>query len=100
MKMTVKKGDTVLVIAGREKGKKGTIEHVMRETNRVVVAGINLRKRHLKPGKKHPRGGIVEIAASMHRSNVMVIDPATEKPVRGKASSAPAPKPLKKAVKK
>lgn len=83
MKTTIKKGDSVLVIAGREKGKKGTIERVIRESNRVVIVGINMRKRHLKPSRKHPRGGIVEIAAPLSRANVMIIDPATEKPVRG-----------------
>lgn len=72
-----------MVIAGREKGKRGVIEKVIPATNRVVIAGVNLRKRHLKPSRKHPRGGIVEIAASLNRSNVMVIDPATERPVRG-----------------
>lgn len=83
MKMTIKKGDHVLVIAGREKGKRGVVERVIPEANRVVIAGINLRKRHLKPSKAHPRGGIVEISAPFSRANVMAIDPATEKPVRG-----------------
>jgi large subunit ribosomal protein L24 len=83
MKMTIKKGDNVLVISGREKGKRGVIERVIPALNRVVITGINLRKRHLKPSKKHPRGGIVEIPTALHRSNVMVIDTATERPVRG-----------------
>jgi large subunit ribosomal protein L24 len=83
MKMTIKKGDNVLVIAGREKGKRGVVEGVLPEANRVVIAGVNLRKRHLKPSQKHPRGGIVEIATAFSRANVMVIDSATEKPVRG-----------------
>jgi large subunit ribosomal protein L24 len=83
MKMTIRKGDTVLVIAGREKGKKGTVERVIPANNRVVIAGVNIRKRHLKPSQKHPRGGIIEIAAPFSRANVMVIDPATEKPIRG-----------------
>ncbi|HSI20641.1 MAG TPA: 50S ribosomal protein L24 [Verrucomicrobiae bacterium] len=82
MKMSLKKGDSVLVIAGREKGKRGVVEKVISESNRVIVTGINLRKRHLKPSQKHPRGGIVELATAMHCSNVMPIDPATEKPVR------------------
>jgi large subunit ribosomal protein L24 len=83
MKMSIKKGDNVLVIAGREKGKRGTIERVIPALNRVVIAGVNLRKRHLKPSQKHPRGGIIEVASPLSRSNVMVIDPASEKPVRG-----------------
>lgn len=95
MKMTIKKGDSVLVIAGREKGKKGTVERVMPAANRVVIAGVNLRKRHLKPSQKHPRGGIIEISAPLHRSNVMVIDPATEKPVRGSQVERETAKPAK-----
>jgi large subunit ribosomal protein L24 len=102
MKMTLKKGDNVLVIAGREKGKRGVVERVIPEANRVVITGVNLRKRHLKPSQKHPRGGIVEISAAFSRSNVMVIDPATEKPVRGnklERVKGEAPKTSKKAAK-
>ena len=103
MKLSVKKGDNVLVIAGREKGKRGVIERVIPEDNRVVIAGVNLRKRHLKPSKKHPRGGIIEMAGTMHRSNVMVIDSATEKPVRAnkvERAIEKAPKAPAKAAKK
>jgi large subunit ribosomal protein L24 len=92
MKMTIKKGDSVLVIAGREKGKKGVVERVLPAENRVVIVGINLRK----------RGGIVEIATAFSRSNVMVIDPATEKPVRGSKVERTTVKPVaptKKATK-
>jgi large subunit ribosomal protein L24 len=99
MKMTVKKGDNVLVIAGREKGKRGVIDRVIAEKNRVVVAGVNMRKRHLKPSRSHPRGGIVEIAAAFSRSNVMVIDPATEKPVRAEKVERDTVKPAKAAKK-
>jgi large subunit ribosomal protein L24 len=102
MKMTIKKGDSVLVIAGREKGKKGVVERVLPAENRVVIVGINLRKRHFKPSQKHPRGGIVEIATAFSRSNVMVIDPATEKPVRGSKVERTTVKPVaptKKATK-
>lgn len=97
MKMTIKKGDNVLVIAGREKGKRGTVERVIPTANRIVIAGVNLRKRHLKPSRKHPRGGIVEISAPFHRSNVMVIDPASERPVRGSKVERATVKPAKAA---
>jgi large subunit ribosomal protein L24 len=82
MSLSVKKGDTVLIIAGRDRGKRGVIERVLPAENRVVVTGINIRKRHLKPSQKHPRGGIIEIFAPLHRANVMPIDPATEQPTR------------------
>lgn len=82
MIMTIKKGDKVAVISGPDKGKQGAVLRVLPGKNRVVVEGVNVRKRHFKPRKAQPKGGIVEMAMSIHRSNVMRIDPATEKPVR------------------
>ena len=80
--MNIKKGDNVQVISGREKGKKGTIERVIAEKNRVVITGVNMRKHHLKPSKSAPRGGLVEIAAPFSRSNVMHICPHCSKLAR------------------
>lgn len=82
--MNIKKGDTVLVTAGKEKGKKGPIEKIIALTNRVVVQGINMRKHHLKPTQSSPRGGIVEIPGTMNRANVMIICPHCNKPTRVK----------------
>jgi large subunit ribosomal protein L24 len=79
---TIKKGDTVQIIAGKERGKRGQVERVIPATNRVVVAGLNMLKRHLKPTRTNPRGGIIEKPGSLHRSNVMVICPQTDKPTR------------------
>ncbi len=79
---TIKKGDNVQIISGKERGKRGTIERVIPATNRVVVAGLNMVKRHLKPTRSNPRGGIVDKPGSLHRSNVMVICPQTDKPTR------------------
>jgi large subunit ribosomal protein L24 len=79
---TIKKGDTVQIIAGKERGKRGTIEQVIPSRDRVVVAGLNMVKRHLKPTRTNPRGGIVEKPASLHRSNVMLVCPQTDKPTR------------------
>ena len=76
------KGDKVIVIAGRDKGKTGTIQKVIPEQNRVVVEGINLRKKTNKPSQKNPDGGIVEIYAPIDASNVMLVDPKTKKPTR------------------
>lgn len=81
-RMNIKKGDLVQVIAGKDKGKRGVIEQVLPAKNRVVVTGINIVKRHIKPSQKQPRGGIIEKPASMDRSNVMVVSPETDKPTR------------------
>ena len=80
--MNLVKGDKVIVIAGRDKGKTGTIQKVIPEKNRVVVEGINLRKKTNKPSQKNPDGGIVEIYAPIDASNVMLVDPKTKEPTR------------------
>jgi large subunit ribosomal protein L24 len=80
--MTLKKGDQVQVIAGRDKGKKGTVEKIVAATNRVVVSGINIRKRHLKPTSARPKGGIIEMPAPISRANVMIVSPSTGQPSR------------------
>jgi large subunit ribosomal protein L24 len=80
--MNLVKGDNVIVIAGRDKGKTGTIQKVIPETNRVVVENVNLRKKHKKPTQQNPDGGIVEIYAPIDASNVMLLDPKTKKPTR------------------
>jgi large subunit ribosomal protein L24 len=79
--MKVRKGDDVIVLSGRDKGKKGTVLRVVREDNRVVVQGVNVVKRHTKPSAASP-GGIVEREAPIHVSNVAHIDPADGKPTR------------------
>ena len=80
--MNLVKGDNVIVIAGRDKGKTGTIQKVIPEQNRVVVENVNLRKKHRKPTQQNPDGGIVEIYAPIDASNVMLLDPKTKKPTR------------------
>ena len=72
--MKLKKGDTVVVIAGDAKGKQGKIVEVDRAGNRAVVEGVNLVKKHTKPTTKFPQGGIQEVAASIHMSNLMLMD--------------------------
>lgn len=89
--MHVKKGDNVIVIAGKEKGKSGVIAKVLREENRVVVEGLNLAKRHTRPKKAGDKGGIVNIALPMDASNVKLAGEAKKE--------KPAPK-AKKAAKK
>ena len=82
----VRKGDTVMVIAGREKGKQGKVMRVINDEQgkpyRVVVEKLNMVKRHTKPGQGNRTGGIVEKEAALHVSNVMPLDPKTDKPTR------------------
>ncbi len=74
-------GDTVMVIAGNDKGRTATIKEVQREAGRVVLEGINLRWKHRKPTQKNPKGERVQIEISIHASNVMHLDGAG-KPTR------------------
>lgn len=80
--MKLVKGDKVIVIAGKDKGKTGIIQKVDPKSNRVVVEGVNIRKKHQKPTQANPEGSIVEIYAPIHASNVMILDPKTKKPTR------------------
>ena len=80
--MNLVKGDKVIVIAGRDKGKTGTIQKVIPEQNKVVVENVNIRKKNNKPSQKNPDGGIVEIYAPIDASNVMLVDPKTKKSTR------------------
>ena len=82
MAARLRKGDMVIVIAGAEKNKKGKVARVIAETNRVVVEGVNLIKRHSRPTPKNPSGGIIEKEASLHASNVMLLDEKTGKGTR------------------
>lgn len=79
--MNLKVGDKVIVIAGSDKGKEGTIKKVLRDENKVIVEGVRIVKRHQK-GNGQESGGIVEFEAPIHASNVMIIDPKTKKPTR------------------
>lgn len=81
-KMKIRKGDRVVVLRGNERGKEGTILRVDREKNRVVIEGVNIRKRHRKPSAVDPEGGIMSFEAPLHASNVMLLDPASGKPTR------------------
>lgn len=81
-KMHVKTGDTVVVISGKDKGKQGKIISAMPKDNKVVVEGINIVKRHVKPNQANPKGGIISKEAPLHVSKVMILDPETKKPTR------------------
>lgn len=100
----IKKGDTVAVISGRDKGKTGTVIRVIPEELKVVVQGVNLVTKHQKPTQRAPEGKRFQKEAPLFWSKVMPVDAATGKPVRkAKAAEAKAeekPAPAKKASKK
>ena len=79
--MKLKTGDKVVVIAGKSKGKEGTIIKTLKNENKVVVEGVNMVKKHLKPNGQES-GSIVEREAAIDASNVMILDPKTKKPTR------------------
>ena len=79
--MNFKVGDKVVVIAGSSKGKEGKITKVLRSENKVIVEGCNIIKKHNK-GNAQQTGGILEVEAPIHASNVMILDPKTKKPTR------------------
>ena len=81
-KLHVKKGDSVFVIGGNYKGREGKVLEVIRSTERAIVEGVNMVKKHTKPNAAHPQGGIVEKEAPIHISNLMNKDPKTGKPTR------------------
>jgi len=80
-KLKIKKGDKVVVIAGKDKGKSGEVLRVQPKDGRVLVQGVNMVKRHTRPAMGQP-GGIVEKEAMLHISNVAHIDPKSDKPTR------------------
>lgn len=81
-KLHVKKEDSVIVISGKDKGKKGRIIAAYPRENRVLVEGVNMVKKHAKPTQNNPQGGILSQEAPIHVSNVMVVDPKSGEPTR------------------
>jgi large subunit ribosomal protein L24 len=83
VKMKLKKGDNVVVITGKDKGKQGQVAKVSPATNKVVVTGLNMVKKATKPNQQTGEGGgIIPKEAPIHASNVMLVDPKTQKPTR------------------
>jgi len=81
-KLHIRKGDTVKVIAGDDKGKSGKVLDVILEKKRAVVEGVNIVTKHQKPSAGKPEGGIKKVEAPVHISNLMLVDPASGKPTR------------------
>ena len=81
-KLHIKKGDTVFVKTGKDKGKTGTVLRIIVDKQRAVVEGVNIVKKSTKPSAAHPQGGIIEQEAPIAISNLNVVDPKTNKPTR------------------
>lgn len=81
-KLHIKKGDTVYVNAGNDKGKTGRVLRVLVSKNRAVVEGLNMVSKSAKPSAKHPQGGIIKMEAPIHVSNLNLLDPKSGKPTR------------------
>ena len=80
--MQIKTGDKVVIISGKDKGKEGVVLAAHPSKNKVVVEGVNVVKKHVRPSQMNPDGGIVEFEAPIHASNVMIVDPKSGKPTR------------------
>jgi len=82
MKLKIKSGDIVKVIAGDHKGSEGKVLRILREKNKAIVEGVNFISKHTKPSAKNPQGGIVKKEAPIHISNLSLIDPKTKEATR------------------
>ena len=80
--MKIKRDDTVLIISGNDKGKRGRVLRVYPEQDRIIVEGVRMMKKHPKPTQRDPQGGIIEREAPLHVSNVMLVDPKNDEPTR------------------
>ncbi len=83
-KRKIRKDDEVIVLTGRDKGKRGAVLRIITKTDRVLVEGVNVTKRHVKPTQGDPQGGIVEREAPIHISNVALVDPESDRPTRAR----------------
>lgn len=82
VKIHIKKGDTVKVLSGNSKGKTGQVLEVIASKYRAIVEGINIVTKHVKPSAERPEGGIEKVEASIHISNLMVVDPKSGEPTK------------------
>ena len=82
IKLKIKSGDTVRVIAGDHKGSEGKVLRVIREKNKAIVEGVNMVSKHTKPSAKNPQGGIVKTEAPIQISNIALLDPQTNTPTK------------------
>ena len=83
----IRKGDMVVITAGKEKGKRGRVLRLIPKKDRVVIERVMMVKRHTKPTQQNQQGGIIEKEGSIHISNVMPVDPGSDKPTRVKVKT-------------
>ncbi len=81
-KFKIKTGDEVIILTGKDKGRKGKVVKIIKDKDRVVVEGVNMIKKHVKPSTENPQGGIVEKEAPIHISNVALVDPKSGEATR------------------
>lgn len=82
MKLKIKKGDTVKVLSGADRGKSGTVMRVFPKNQTAIVEGIRIVSKHMRPSQQNPDGGIVQQEAPIHLSNLQLVDPKTKEPTR------------------
>ncbi len=99
MAARIRQGDTVVVISGKDKGKTGKVKRVLAEDGRVVIEGVNLVKRHMRPTPRNPSGGILEREQPIAASKVMPVDPKTGKGTRVRFETLENGKKIRVAVK-
>ena len=80
--MKIKKGDKVKIITGKDEGRTGRVERVYKKAEKIVIAGVNIYKKHVKKNEQMPQGGVVEVPRPLHASKVMLICPKCSKPTR------------------
>ena len=80
--MKIKKGDNVIVISGKDRGKTGKVFRALPREDMVIIEGVNVKKKHQRPRRANQKGQIIDRAAPIHVSNVMIVDPKTNKPTR------------------
>lgn len=80
--MKIRKGDNVMVIAGKDRGKTGKVVRTLPGDERVIVEGVNIKKKHQRPTRRNQKGQIIDVTAPVHVSNVQLIDPKTNQPTR------------------
>lgn len=97
--MRVKKGDLVVVISGKQRGKTGKVKRVLPAEGRVIVEGVNVVHKHQRPTRKNPTGGIVDMEAPIDASNVALLDGKTNRPTRIRAGTSKEGKKVRVAVK-
>ena len=86
--MNLKVGDKVVVIAGKDRKKEGKIIKTLKKENKVVVEGVNIVTKHVKPNAQNENGGIIKVEAPIHASNVMIIDPKTKQRISVKSKES------------